>query len=238
MASKRRAPAGKTRKKKPETGGHAKGKGNGNGNGNGSKRLLLQVLKLGETPRPRLTYQQYMKSCGKKSCKLCRGVEQAHGPYWRRIAWDADRRKTLVTQLGTDLPEDILQVWIHQESAWDPDFRRRSLQAEQAVFRVDSLLRQLQSERTRAARAEDGIDRLRAFIISLQVQIRDLEDQLDLYQSGVIRHERPTALVELTRIYRRIAGKYHPDRNRQKVDPQEVMKDINELFQALKAPRR
>jgi len=203
-------------------------------NGNG---LLLQVLKLGESPKARLTYQQYMKSCGRKSCKLCRGVEQSHGPYWRRIAWDPARRRTIVTQLGPDLPEDIHQIWIHQRSAWDADFRRRAVQAEQALFRIDSLLRQLQSERARAARAEDGIDRARVLIIKLQVQIRDLEDQLDLYQSGVIRRERPRALAELTRIYKRVAAKYHPDRNRQKIDPQEVMKDINELFQALTARR-
>jgi len=178
-------------------------------------RTLINVVPYEEGTRyKRVTYEQVKKSCGKRGCSTCHGIELAHGPYWQLVEWDEAGRKKRTRYIGKALPPEAEEALLFKRFLTDPNFR-------QLVHESEGLRQDLNRRRREVAHLHSRIARLETEL----VEARARASQRPSSATGSVKLEKAA------RIYRKLAVKYHPDRN---PATGEVMRDINELWNALK----
>lgn len=136
-----------------------------------STQTLINVIPYEEHTRTkRVTYEQVKKACGKASCRVCRGVRPAHGPYWYKVEWDADTHTQRTLYIGKTLPADAEEALLTKRLLSDPTFRHRLDHTQQLS---DALAHQ-QRENT-ALRAQ--IVRLEATLAAVRAHVSRLEQR-------------------------------------------------------------
>jgi hypothetical protein len=178
-----------------------------------TKTLINVIPYEDDTHYKRVTYEQVKKACGKRSCGKCGGNRLAHGPYWYRAEWDAEGRKKRTIYVGKELPAEAEEALLAKRFLSDPTFR--------------TLVHQTQD-------LHDDLSRRKKENAFLHQRIARLEAELTEARARAPRADLSGTTVKLERaskVYRKLAVKYHPDHNPATA---EVMKDMNELWQALK----
>lgn len=199
----------------------------------GEPYVLLQVLKKGQKPFTTITYQEIGKSCGRKSCRVCSGHRPLHGPYWRQLIWDSANKKMRIKQLGKMLPSEVEAAFAIQQLSYDPAFRLRVSYTEELGRRVDQLAAQLSEEQEVSSLLRKRSESLRKQMVQLREKLKEAEDELRV--AGYSRdHHRNPGEIHVSRVYKRLALKYHPDRGHKTTNLTEIMADINELYDLIR----
>lgn len=178
-------------------------------------RTLMNVVPFEEGIQyKRITYEQVKKSCGKRGCTTCGGTRLAHGPYWQIVEWDEAGKKKRTRYVGKELPAEAQEALTIKRFLTDPNFRR-------LIHATDELAQDLERRRREISHLNQKVARLEA----------DLAEARARASHSPLFVLRAPNLEKATRVYRKLAAKYHPDRNPATA---EVMRDLNELWQALK----
>lgn len=203
----------------------------------GEPYVVLQVLKKGQKPFTTITYQEIGKSCGRKSCRVCSGNQPLHGPYWRQLIWDTSGKKMRIKQLGKTLPSDVEAVFAIQQLSYDPAFRLRVSYTEELARRVDQLSAQFSEEQEISAELRKRNESLRKQVVQLREKLKEAEDVLKIGGYSRDNHRNPGD-VHASRVYKRLAMKYHPDHGHKAPNLTEIMADINELYDLVRKSSR
>lgn len=183
----------------------------------------VNVLLSRQAKPKKVTYLRVRKCCGKKSCRLCRGMLKAHGPYWYRVEWDPVKRTRTTHCMGRDMPLDAKRALQMKRLISQPLVRKLANDVVILKQRLQQSGRQFLTVNRSLTQERD---QLRSEIARLQRELQDAQRK-----TNEIEGTRTLKLKRSTTIYKNMVNKYHPDRN---PGAAEVMKDVNELWQSMK----
>ena len=156
-------------------------------------KTLINVIPYEDNTRyKRVTFEQVKKACGKRSCHTCGGERLAHGPYWYKCEWDADGYKKRTVYVGKELPPEAEEALLAKRFLSDPSCRA-------LVHQTQDLQEDLARRKKENAFLNQRIARLKAEL----AEARTRTPRANL--SGAVKLERAT------KVYRKLAAKYHPD---------------------------
>ncbi len=200
----------------------------------------ITVISREDAHAKRLTYEQVMRSCGKRSCQTCGGTRRAHGPYWYKSEWNPETKKKRMVYIGKELPVEAAEALRDRQLWADPAFRAFVYRAADVQADVARHQEEIKILSQTVTRLEEKLESREKLVKALSGENEYLELALRAAKArkkargplGFTDGSEPSMRAD--EVFRRLAHKYHPDHNPATV---EFMRDLNELRAAYKHTR-